>query len=191
MVSRISSTDPRAVRARGAIMEATLRLLETNAAGDISVGDIASRAGVSRQAFYSHFTDRQQAIALSVRDDILRATRPAPESEEIVTVSTLVDVACDLVDRAKDRAVVVDHVRTDSTTLNVAARTWHEVLLPWCGALLAARGWPGTDLEDGAHFLAFGLVGLVAVRDPDRSGEPRAVLEERLTRQVEQFARGV
>lgn len=51
----MSSGDP-ATRRR--ILEAARELLETRSGANISMGQVAERAGVSRQALYLHFNDR-------------------------------------------------------------------------------------------------------------------------------------
>lgn len=62
MTRREASTDPRAVRTRQALISATLDLLEQHSAHDLSVTTIVREAGVSRQVFYEHFTDRDGVV---------------------------------------------------------------------------------------------------------------------------------
>lgn len=50
-----SSTDPRALRTRTAILTATAELF-ASVDGDFSVQQIADRAGISRASFYTHFS---------------------------------------------------------------------------------------------------------------------------------------
>jgi len=52
------STDARAIRARDQIGLALLELAREKGYDDITVQDIARRAGVSRTTFYAHFQDR-------------------------------------------------------------------------------------------------------------------------------------
>ncbi len=62
MTRREASTDPRAVRTRQALISATLDLLEQHSAHELSVTTIVREAGVSRQVFYEHFTDRDGVV---------------------------------------------------------------------------------------------------------------------------------
>ena len=62
MTRREASKDPRAVRTRQALISATLDLLEQHSAHDLSVTTIVREAGVSRQVFYEHFTDRDGVV---------------------------------------------------------------------------------------------------------------------------------
>ena len=66
MTSRATSADPRAERVRGQMKEAALALVHSRRIEAISVSDIVQRAAVSRQAFYQHFRDRDDAAATAV-----------------------------------------------------------------------------------------------------------------------------
>jgi AcrR family transcriptional regulator len=76
MASRSESSDPRAARVREQMKGAALELIHERRIEKISVTDIVERAGVSRQAFYQHFTDRDDAVATAVIDSIAVAARP-------------------------------------------------------------------------------------------------------------------
>ena len=63
MATRTHSVDPRAERVRTLLRDAAFALAHEAAVDEITVGDIVARAGVSRQVFYRHFTDRDDAVA--------------------------------------------------------------------------------------------------------------------------------
>jgi AcrR family transcriptional regulator len=63
MAARTHSVDPRAERVRTRLREAAFALAHERPVDQMTVGDIVARASVSRQAFYQHFTDRDDAIA--------------------------------------------------------------------------------------------------------------------------------
>jgi AcrR family transcriptional regulator len=63
MAARINSVDPRAERVRGKLREAAFALAHEEPVDRLTVGDIVDRAEVSRQVFYRHFHDRDDAIA--------------------------------------------------------------------------------------------------------------------------------
>ena len=63
MAARTHSVDPRAERVRTRLREAAFALAHERQVDQMTVGDIVARASVSRQAFYQHFTDRDDAIA--------------------------------------------------------------------------------------------------------------------------------
>lgn len=57
-------------RLRSAITEAAVGLLETQGLGSISMKDLASRAGVSRQTLYKHFSSVEAALVAYLLDEI-------------------------------------------------------------------------------------------------------------------------
>jgi AcrR family transcriptional regulator len=63
MAARAHSVDPRAERVRARIREAAFALGHERPVDQLTVGHIVARAAVSRQAFYQHFRDRDDAVA--------------------------------------------------------------------------------------------------------------------------------
>jgi AcrR family transcriptional regulator len=63
MAARAHSVDPRAERVRAKLRKAALALAHERPVDQLTVGDIVARAEVSRQAFYQHFRDRDDAVA--------------------------------------------------------------------------------------------------------------------------------
>lgn len=63
MAARAHSVDPRAERVRTRLREAAFALAHERRVDEMTVGDIVGRADVSRQVFYQHFTDRDDAVA--------------------------------------------------------------------------------------------------------------------------------
>lgn len=70
---RSGSKDPRAARVRAGLKEAALELAHEQRGDEISVRQITERAGVSRQVFYLHFHDRDEAITTAVADSLAEA----------------------------------------------------------------------------------------------------------------------
>jgi AcrR family transcriptional regulator len=63
MAARTHSVDPRAERVRSRLREAAFALAHERPVDELTVGDIVVRAEVSRQVFYQHFRDRDDAVA--------------------------------------------------------------------------------------------------------------------------------
>ena len=63
MAARTHSVDPRAERVRTLLRDAAFDLAHERQVDRLTVGDIVARASVSRQVFYQHFTDRDDAVA--------------------------------------------------------------------------------------------------------------------------------
>ena len=63
MSERGHSADPRAERVRARLREAAFALAHERPVDGMTVSDIVTRADVSRQVFYRHYRDRDDAIA--------------------------------------------------------------------------------------------------------------------------------
>jgi AcrR family transcriptional regulator len=74
MAARAHSADPRAERVRTRLREAAFALAHERPVDQITVGDIVARAEVSRQVFYQHFRDRDDAVATAFTVSFAAAT---------------------------------------------------------------------------------------------------------------------
>src|SRR5260370_16042723 len=74
MAARANSIDPRAERVRTRLREAAFALAHERPVDQMTVGDIVARASVSRQVFYQHFTDRDDAVATAFNVAFAAAT---------------------------------------------------------------------------------------------------------------------
>jgi len=74
MAARAHSSDPRAERVRTRLRQAAFVLAHEGPVDALTVGDIVARAGVSRQVFYQHFRDRDDAVATAVSAAFAAAT---------------------------------------------------------------------------------------------------------------------
>ncbi len=55
--------DPRSVRTQRSLRQAALELATERDLDEITVGDIAERAGVNRSSFYQHYSDKETLLA--------------------------------------------------------------------------------------------------------------------------------
>lgn len=60
--------DPRVTRTRNLILNAYLELLREKGFQNLTVQDIAERAGINRVTFYSHFADKYALLDFSIRE---------------------------------------------------------------------------------------------------------------------------
>jgi AcrR family transcriptional regulator len=74
MAARAHSADPRAERVRTRLRQAAFALAHERPVDEMAVGDIVTRAEVSRQVFYQHFTDRDDAVATALTVAFAAAT---------------------------------------------------------------------------------------------------------------------
>ncbi len=79
------SIDPRVERTRRAIWNALLALSLEQGFHNVTVAQIARRAGINRSTFYAHFPDRQTVV----RDELSRLLRDLRARQETPTPETL------------------------------------------------------------------------------------------------------
>ena len=82
-------TDPRVARTRKLIQDAFLAVLQEKGFEELSVQDVADRAGINRVTFYDHFVDRYALLRHAVRtafqaDVAARGLESRPLSAESV-----------------------------------------------------------------------------------------------------------
>ncbi|HEX7427567.1 MAG TPA: helix-turn-helix domain-containing protein [Mycobacterium sp.] len=94
MAARTHSVDPRAKRVRARLRDAAFALAHERPVDQLTVGDIVARAEVSRQVFYQHFRDRDDAIAYAFTIAFASATADIA-GDPGVRVLALFDFAAD------------------------------------------------------------------------------------------------
>lgn len=165
MAARSDSSDPRAERVRARLRAAAFALAHEGPVDALTVGDIVARAGVSRQVFYQHFRDRDDAVASAVSAAFAAAT--ADQSGDARTrILSLFDYAAH--HRSAYRNVVPSAV-----TQRVAA-AFRVELLPACEEI-AAQGMQAVSAvasltpEAVTRFLVGGFMEVLRswMEDPD------------------------
>jgi AcrR family transcriptional regulator len=152
MATRTHSVDPRAERVRGRLRDAAFALAHEAAVDHLTVGDIVDRAGVSRQVFYRHFRDRDDAIAYAFTIAFASATADIA-GDPRARITALFDFAAE--HRAMYRNVVPSAV-----TLRVVA-AFRAELTPACeqiAADAAVGDIAGLTTESVSRFLVGGFI---------------------------------
>lgn len=152
MAARIHSVDPRAERVRAKLRDAAFAMAHERPVDQLTVSDIVHRAGVSRQAFYQHFLDRDDAIAYAFAVAFASATANVDEDPRTRIVA--------LFDFAAEHRAMYRNVVPSVVTLRVLA-AFRAELEPACEQIAAeARSVDGGDLPRGsvAGFLVGGFV---------------------------------
>lgn len=143
---RSESTDPRALRTRKALVDATLRLLNDHEVAELNVSQIVKEAGVSRQVFYQHFADRDALILAVAADWVLDAYEHFSErfsidqnfEASVVELASVVDGKNEAAVRLIDSPV---HTMLDNEVQRVMQDTMREQLLP------RSKEWGEADTE--------------------------------------------
>ena len=100
--------------ARGRLMQAALELYAERGYDQVTVAEIAERAGLTERTFFRHFTDKREVLfSGEVDDQVLAALRAAPDSASpIDAVTTALTAAGALLEErrafARQRHAVID-----------------------------------------------------------------------------------
>lgn len=129
MAARAHSADPRAERVRALLREAAFALAHERPVDGLTVGDIVTRAGVSRQGFYQHFTDRDDAVATAVTVAFATATAGIGGSARARILR--------LFDFVAEHRAVYRHVVSSTVAQRVVA-AFRAELTPACEEMAAA-----------------------------------------------------
>lgn len=187
MTRQDGSVDPRFGRTREALLAAAVELVEAKDVSEISITDIASAAGVSRQAIYSHFSDRDEILADAA---ILRLSRAITEAEVGATRlpkdGSAPETLVALISHLMDHPTYYRRIFTGSTSadafIELSQRNRHhfERLME----LPARPGWSGPAGElaeqDLIEFLAGGSAALTVSWIIDPPADPPRTLANRL-----------
>jgi AcrR family transcriptional regulator len=178
VAARTNSVDPRAERVRTLLRDAAFALAHERPVDALTVGDIVARAGVSRQVFYQHFADRDDAVANAFTVAFAAATADI-SGDARARIARLFDFA------AEHRSMYRNIVPSAVTQRVVTA--FRAELLPACGEI-AAHGMPvvspiaGLTPESVSRFLVGGFMEVLRdwMEEPeatDLGGRVRAALD--------------
>ena len=161
---RSDSQDPRALRTRKALIDATMRLLNDYEVADLNVSQIVKEAGVSRQVFYQHFEDRDALVLATAAQWVLAAYGSFAERFSIDKnfEASVTALAQSTAGHYTAAVRIIDspiHSLLDNQVYEVMLPTMREQLLP------RARDWKGgvTDelIDDMARFYIAGMQQLI------------------------------
>lgn len=160
MARRSHSTDPRAVRLRGAVKAAALDLVREVHVDEFSLNDLLARAGVSRQGFYEHFDSRDDAVLHAIVDDFAEApARVDPASD----VHGLLRALAHSVD---GRRAVYGHLRSGAV-FDLVVDRWRTAMTPAVRRLVEPStvedGLEPEELDAMVAFTVGGVVELLRV----------------------------
>ena len=165
MAARTHSVDPRAQRVRARLRDAALALAHEVPVDRLTVGDIVGRAGVSRQVFYQHFGDRDDAVAYAFTAAFASATADIAGDPGARIVA--------LFDFAADHRAMYRNIVPSAVTQRVVA-AFRAELAPACEEI-AAQGMPTVATvasltpESVSRFLVGGFMEVLRtwMEDPD------------------------
>jgi AcrR family transcriptional regulator len=166
MAARTNSVDPRAERVRGKLRDAAFALAHERPVDRLTVGDIVERAEVSRQVFYQHFDDRDDAVAYAF-------TAAFASAAGVMTGDPRARIMA-LFDFAAEHRAMYRNVVPSAVTLRVVA-AFRAELAPACEQIAGdgtavVSGIAGLSAESVSRFLVGGFIEVLRAWMEDRDG---------------------
>ena len=123
-------TDPRVTKTRAALAEAVLALAAEKPFADVTITEIAERAGVGYASFFRHYKDKDallSAVADALVDDLTSIIMPAMQNDDTATASLAI---CRYVDenRSISRALLAGGAETTVRRHIVARSIEHSTI---------------------------------------------------------------
>ena len=161
--------DARIARTRRSLQDALLELARERSLDDITVADIADRAGVNRSSFYQHYSDKDVLLADALDEAVEDVSAPLLEitgpvsapPEQLFAYLQHIEQNGDLY-----RRVLGDH---GSTVVTARVRDRIERLVGEAIGKAAVPGFEGVPIEVVAAGIAGSALGVVRAwleRDP-------------------------
>lgn len=161
-------SDPRVLRTRTALHEAVAELAGETPIAQVSVSEIAERAGINRATFYKHFATPQEALTSLLEEDLDRlrarsiATRTGLDTNPREAFLATTEEAIDHVDRFRSIYELGFAARTDGIATGIlsdhfveSAQQYLEEAAPTTPALASL------DAATVAAFITGGLIGVL------------------------------
>lgn len=171
------STDPRALNSRRQILSAAVDVVSEAGSADVSVSTIARVAGVSRQAVYLHYPDRDAILTAAATDLIMRSAPPADGRELDPTSPDTPHSVRQLTQHlAQYRSFYRALARVATSSITQLVMTYFDVE----DASDVQPDLPPETLRDLARFYSGGIAALLADWMRDTAEEPHEAVADRI-----------
>ncbi|AOS64020.1 TetR/AcrR family transcriptional regulator [Actinoalloteichus hymeniacidonis] len=163
--------DPRVARTRASLQKALLDLARERPLDDVTVGDIASRAGVNRSSFYQHYVDKETLLAEALEDALHDVSTQLPEAPALTGTLSMPIELITYLDHIAANAAVYRRVLGEHGSTLIAARLRQRVETIVRETVGAAGSAARTDLPvdvvaAGIAGSALGVITAWIARDP-------------------------
>lgn len=166
--------DPRIARTRLSLQEALFELARERELDEISIADIAERAGVNRSSFYQHYADKDTLLADALDAVVEEAGSDLPGDFEITPEPP--GILLDYLRHVEDNAAVYARVFGDHGSPIAVARLGARIRTIVIDAVATSHGDAFGDVPPDV--LAAGLSGSVlAVLESWLTRDPRPPVE--------------
>lgn len=168
--ARTESADPRAARVRDRLRRAAFELIEERRVERISVSDITQRACVSRQVFYQHFRDRDDAVSSAVAASLQAAAAETTGEQPVALIHRLCDYTAEHAELYRNLY--------PSAASQQTADAYRDLIRPACESL--AAGLAKRPADALADFLIGGIIEVS--RQQDDNADTGALANDLKTR---------
>ena len=127
-------TDPRIKRTHQLLQTALRDLLMEQTFSDITVQDIAARAGVNRATFYAHFTDKYDLLNTSVRESFqarLAAELPPNPTMSLDNLRKLMLIISDYMGQTFSHCLPTPHFNDHALMMMQVQMSLNETIRLW------------------------------------------------------------
>lgn len=158
-------TDARILRTRSALHEAIIGLASTKSVGEITVSELADKAGINRVTFYKHYTTPAEALSAALLAELEEAHANVPDpstSSEAFNIS--LTTGLDHIDSRRDLYTIAFRDTVDGTVPMMLSKFLTDISLTYLTKRRKRKpALPDIDLDVAAAYLASGAVGAIHV----------------------------
>jgi AcrR family transcriptional regulator len=170
--------DPRIARTRRSLQEALFDLARERGLDEISVADIAERAGVNRSTFYQHYSDKDTLLADAIDAVVEQASTEIPTLAEVTLDPP--PILVDYLRHVEQNAAVYTRIFGEHGSPVVVARLRQRIQSIVIDAVATSHADTFTDIPPDV--LAAGLSGSVlGVLEVWLARDPRPPVETAVT----------
>jgi AcrR family transcriptional regulator len=170
--------DPRIARTRRSLQEALFDLARERELDEITVADIADRAGVNRSTFYKHYSDKDTLLADAIDAVVEQASTEIPTLDEVTLDPP--PILVDYLRHVEENAAVYTRVFGEHGSPVAVARLRERIQSIVIDAVATSHAETFTDVP--SDVLAAGLSGSVlGVLEVWLARDPRPPVETAVT----------
>jgi AcrR family transcriptional regulator len=170
--------DPRIARTRRSLQEALFDLARERELDEITVADIADRAGVNRSTFYQHYSDKDTLLADAIDAVVEQASAEIPTLDEVTLDPP--PILVDYLRHVEENAAVYTRVFGEHGSPVAVARLRERIQSIVIDAVATSHAETFTDVP--SDVLAAGLSGSVlGVLEVWLARDPRPPVETAVT----------
>lgn len=158
-------TDARILRTRSALHAAIIDLASSKPVGEVTVSELADRAGINRVTFYKHYTTPAEALSAALLEELNAAHADLPDpsgSSDAFALS--LTTGLDHIDQRRSLYTIAFSDTIDGTVPMMFGKFLTEISLTYLTKRRKRKpSLPDIDLDVAAAYLASGAVGAIHV----------------------------